>query len=79
MAYDWKRLEREDDERSDYAARNVGLSFVILGIIGPVVGFLITGSYNWASALIWIVLGLAALIPGWFALRRARRAGRPAR
>ena len=70
MAYDWKKLEREDGERHDRAALSFGSSWLVIGIIGPVAGFLITGSYDWVGAVVWIAIALGALIPAALTLRK---------
>ena len=49
VAYDWKGHEREDHERSDHAARSFGLTWVGIGVIGPLIAFLIAGSFDWIA------------------------------
>lgn len=69
VGYDWKKLERDEAEQHDRTARSMGLSYIVIGLIGPAVGFLITGSFEWVSGVVWLVIGLVAFVPAAVVLR----------
>jgi uncharacterized membrane protein YhaH (DUF805 family) len=70
VAFDWKKLEREENERQLQVARSMGISWLVIGVVGPVVVFLITGSVDWVNAAIFLVIGLALFVPAAVVMRR---------
>lgn len=72
MGYDWKKLEREENERSDRCSRQAAVGWIGIGVLGPLAGFLLTGSYGWESGVVWVLMGLVVLVPLLIADRRRR-------
>jgi uncharacterized membrane protein YhaH (DUF805 family) len=70
MAFDWKQLEREESERQLQAARSMGIGWLVIGVVGTVVVFLITGAVDWVNAAIFLVIGLAMFGPAAVVMRR---------
>ncbi|RCK70806.1 hypothetical protein DT076_05305 [Desertihabitans brevis] len=72
MAFDWKRLERQDRERVDRAGLGMGLGWLVggvLALVGTRLGWWSGGD----SAVVGVVLGVVFLAAYGFA--RRRRAG----
>ena len=73
MAFDWKEVEREDEERHTRATYTLALIYVLGAVAGVVVAAL-TGKWDVIGLVgLWLVVGIILLI----ALRiRRRRADR---
>ena len=75
MGFDWKKLESDEADRHNRLAWTMGLAWVVIGLVGPAIGFLVTGTYDWVNALLWLALGLVVFVPAAVA-RRRRSKGR---
>ena len=78
MGFDWKKLEREENERQDKSSWTFGLGWLAIGVIGPVVAFLITGRFDLVGAVLWIAIGLMFVVPTLVIRRSRARSGREA-
>lgn len=76
MGYDWARLQREDDERSDRAGLALGVTYLTMGVLGVVLT--LVGVVQGWGAVAWQVLVGAGMLVGYQVVRRRRRDAPPA-
>ncbi len=71
MGFDWKKLEREDAERSERVSLHLGLVYAALAVVG-LVFTLVTGSDRvLGSLVVWVCLG-GVLLGGTLGRRRRK-------
>ena len=75
MAFDWKRLESDERRRYDRLAVLLGTVFTVLGVAGIVVSLLIGHPAAATGNVVWLLVGVATLVAGLRARRRAEGDG----
>lgn len=73
MVFDWKKLEREDQQRNDRAALALGVAYCTLAVIGFLVILLTRRWESIVAQVIWLVIGLILLLGYWLTRNRRRR------
>lgn len=73
MVFDWKKLEREDQQRNDRAAPALGVAYCTLAVIGFLVILLTRRWESIVAQVIWLVIGPILLLGYWLTRNRRRR------
>lgn len=72
MGFDWKKIEREDEERHSRAALWMGVAYVTLAVIGLMAALLTRRWESIIGVIAWVIVGGGLLLG--YRLKRNRRA-----
>lgn len=73
VPFDWKRLERDDQERDYRAALVLGISWTAIGTVGTLVLVAIGRTDKLLSSVIFVLVGLLGLAIALSVRRRDRK------
>jgi len=72
VGYDWQELEREQRDRADQITWQLGITWLVIGVVGGVVVVLLGRPDRLVGSLIWILIGLFIFLASRSRRRRRR-------
>jgi F0F1-type ATP synthase assembly protein I len=74
MAFDWRKLERDERRAHDRVALTLGVVFTIGGVVGVVLNVVVGRATLATGSVVWLLFGIGTLWVGVRARRRGRLA-----